>query len=88
MMLDYYKDFKDSFYHLANDNPSVLGIYSIGEVTFFQFLDQQKYVSKRVTLPKIMLKMYSCLSSIEDDTSPEKKSLDMMGDTSKKKSPN
>lgn len=29
MMLQYYKDFKDCFYHLANSNPALNGIYSI-----------------------------------------------------------
>lgn len=39
MMLDFYQSFKDAFYYLANNYPSAGGIYSIAEVTFFQFLD-------------------------------------------------
>ncbi len=62
MMLDYYRDFKDGFYYLASSNPALNGIYSISEVVFQQFLEEQKYITKRVTLAKIMLKMYSCLS--------------------------
>lgn len=38
MMLQYYRDFKDSFYYLANGNPAANGIYSIAEVPFQQFL--------------------------------------------------
>jgi hypothetical protein len=63
MMLNYYRDFKDSFYNLANCNPALNGIYSISETIFQQFLEEQKYITKRVTLPKIMLKMYACLSA-------------------------
>lgn len=73
MMMAYYRDFKDGFYYLASSNPALNGIYSVSEVVFLQFLEEQKYITKRVTLPKIMLKMYSCLSVGEEEVSPEKK---------------
>jgi hypothetical protein len=62
MMLKYYRAFKDTFYWLASGNPSANGIFSIPEWEFEKFIEEQKYISKRVTHPKIMLKMYSCLS--------------------------
>jgi hypothetical protein len=38
MMLNYYRDFKDGFYYLANSYPALNGIYSVSETTFQQFL--------------------------------------------------
>lgn len=38
MMLNYYRDFKDGFYYLANTYPALNGIYSVSETTFQQFL--------------------------------------------------
>jgi len=58
----YYLDFKDTFYYLANTSPSINGIYSISELVFDSFLDEQKYITKRVTKAKVMVKLYSCLS--------------------------
>ena len=62
MMQKYYKSFKDTFYYLAKDNPTVNGIYAISELKFTGFLDEHKYVTKRVTQAKVMLKLYACLS--------------------------
>lgn len=62
-MIRYYRDFKDAFYFLASTYPSLSGVYSVSELSFDGFLDEQKYVSKRVTHAKIMIKMYSCLSA-------------------------
>ena len=59
MMVQYYKDFKDGFYYLAKSYPALNGVYSVSEIAFQQFLEEQKYITKSVTLPKIMLKMYS-----------------------------
>lgn len=70
--LRYYRDFKDTFYFLANSYPNFAGLYSIAEVPFEKFLMEQKYVTKRVTHAKIMLKMISCLSANDESTSPVK----------------
>lgn len=63
MDFDLYRDFKDSFYYLANNNPNLLGIYSISQFVFDTFLEEQKYVTKKVNRAKIMVKLYSCLSA-------------------------
>ena len=78
MMINYYCDFKDAFYHLASTYPGLTGVFSIPELPFNAFLEEQKYVTKRVTHAKIMLKMISCLS-VNEDISPEKKGNDKMG---------
>jgi hypothetical protein len=62
MMIKYYRHFKDAFYALAKGNPNLNGVYSISEFDLMGFLEEQKYVTRRVTLPKIMLKLYACLS--------------------------
>ena len=66
-MLRYYKNFKDSFYSLSKDNPSQNGIYSMTELNFTGFVQEQKYTTKRVNQAKIMLKLYACLA-IGDDS--------------------
>lgn len=66
MMLGYYRNFKDVFYYLASTYPAVSGIYSIPQQPFEGFLDEQKYITKRVTHAKVMIKMYSCLSFNDD----------------------
>ena len=63
MMLNYYKYFKDTFYYLSRGNPTLNGIFSIPETQFTGFLEEQKYITKRVTLPKIMLKFYASLAA-------------------------
>lgn len=73
MMMNYYRAFKDTFYYIASSNPSINGIFSISEFEFEKFIEEMKYVTKRVTHAKIILKMYSCLSNADEEGSPEKK---------------
>jgi hypothetical protein len=61
-MISHYRYFKDSFYYLARGNPSLQSIFNISELDFAGFLEEQKYVTKRVTMAKVMLKLYACLS--------------------------
>ena len=63
MMIQYYKYFKDTFYYLSRGNPAANGIFSISEGEFAAFLEEQKYVTKRVTLPKVMIKLYASLAA-------------------------
>jgi hypothetical protein len=42
-------------------------MYSVSEFNIQQFIAEQKYESKRVTLAKIMLKLYTCLMGGDDD---------------------
>lgn len=72
MMVAYYRYFKDSFYYLAHNNPSLNGIFTISELDFANFLEEQKYVTKRVTMAKVMLKLYACLSVGEDSEKVKK----------------
>lgn len=72
MMVSYYRYFKDTFYYLAHSNPSLTGIFSISELEFANFLEEQRYVTKRVTMAKVMLKLYACLSVGEESEKPKK----------------
>jgi hypothetical protein len=71
-MLKHYKSFKDTFEFLSRSNAGSNGIFSISEVSFIGFLEEQKYITKRVTLAKVMLKLYACLSTTDDEVSNKK----------------
>lgn len=65
-MIENYEVFKTVYYNLCNNNVSLTGMYSISEFNIQQFIAEQKYESKRVTLAKIMLKLYACLMGGEE----------------------
>jgi hypothetical protein len=67
-MLENYQVFKTVYYFLCNNNVSLTGMYSASEFNIQQFIAEQKYESKRVTLAKIMLKLYACLMGGEEKT--------------------
>jgi hypothetical protein len=83
MMIPHYRYFKDSFYYLAHANPSLQGVFTISELEFANFLEEQKYVTKRVTMAKVMLKLYACLSAGEENEKL-KKEADKKGDGNNK----
>lgn len=70
-MVEHYLTFKTAYYYLCNNNVSLAGMYSISEFNIQQFIAEQKYESKRVTLAKIMLKLVACLVS-EDKKKQDK----------------
>ncbi len=74
IMVRYYRPFKDAFYYLARNTPSFGNIYSISELDFQKFLEEQRYPSKRVTEAKIMLKLYACLAPEEGEEKVKKDS--------------
>ena len=65
MMETYYRNLKDTFYYLARGNSNSAGIFSITDNDFILFLEEQKYVTKRVTQAKIMLKLTACLATAD-----------------------
>ena len=75
-MIPHYRHFKDSFYYLAHSNPSLQNIFTISELEFGGFIEEQKYITKRVTQAKIMLKLYACLSAGDDDKGKTEKKID------------
>ena len=66
MMEKHYRNFKDAFYYLARNNPNSAGIFSVTDNDFILFLEEQKYITKRVTQAKIMLKLTACLATADE----------------------
>ena len=66
LMTENYQVFKTVYYSLCNSYVNLSGMYSISEFNLQQFIAEQKYESKRVTLAKIMLKLYACLMGGEE----------------------
>ena len=73
MMENYYRNFKDAFYYLARSNPNNMGIFTVSDNDFILFLEEQKYITKRVTQAKIMLKVVACLAITDEGDSKGKK---------------
>ena len=72
LMVENYQIFKTVYYYLCNNYVNLNGMYSISEFNIQQFIAEQKYESKRVTLAKIMLKLLACLLPTEEEKSKNK----------------